>query len=104
MADNKTDFLEECLEFFGSKNLYEILGVDKTAKENEIKRAYRKKSLKVHPDRATDDRKEHAKQAFQTLTKVSCYIRSLVFTFDYIFVINLGSLRFDKRESSQCIR
>ena len=71
MAENgETDFLEECQTYFGSKDLYEIIGVEKTANEKEIKSAYRKKSLKVHPDRATEDRKEHAKRAFQALTKV----------------------------------
>jgi len=32
-------------------NLYEILGVPKTANESEIKKAYRALSLKYHPDR-----------------------------------------------------
>ena len=32
-------------------NLYEILGVDEKASQEEIKRAYRKLSLQNHPDR-----------------------------------------------------
>lgn len=34
-----------------SGELYRILGVEKTADENDIKRAYRRKALLVHPDR-----------------------------------------------------
>lgn len=34
---------------------YDILGVDKNANENEIKKAYRKLSLKYHPDRNHSD-------------------------------------------------
>jgi len=33
------------------KNLYEILGLDKNASENDIKKAYKKLALKYHPDR-----------------------------------------------------
>lgn len=73
MDSSKNDFLGECYEHFGSKDLYEILALEKTANEKEIKSAYRKKSLKVHPDRAPEDRKEQAKRAFQVLTKVRCW-------------------------------
>lgn len=33
------------------KDYYEILGVQKTASEDDMKKAYRKLALKYHPDR-----------------------------------------------------
>jgi curved DNA-binding protein CbpA len=33
------------------KNLYEILGIDTTATEEEIKKAYRRRSMECHPDK-----------------------------------------------------
>ncbi|XP_054159466.1 dnaJ homolog subfamily C member 9-like [Oppia nitens] len=63
--------LDDCKQYFGCDNLYEVLGVNKEATDSQIKTAYRKQSLKVHPDRADDTvDKEVAKRAFQTLSKV----------------------------------
>ena len=39
-----------------SKNLYDVLGVAKTASEAEIKSAYRKLARKYHPDLNKDDK------------------------------------------------
>ena len=40
-----------------SKNLYEILGIDKSSNSDVIKKAYRKLSMKNHPDRGGDSQK-----------------------------------------------
>merc|ERR1712223_858351 len=48
------------------KDYYKILGVDRSANEEEIKRAYRKRALVHHPDRhsgaSEEERKEHERK------------------------------------------
>jgi molecular chaperone DnaJ len=55
------------------KDFYEILGVDKNASADEIKKAYRKTALKYHPDRNPDnkeaeDKFKEAASAYEVLS------------------------------------
>lgn len=62
--------LENCERYFGSSDLYNVLGVRRTAGEAEVRRGYHKTSLKVHPDRVSEGEKDEATLKFQILGKV----------------------------------
>lgn len=81
--------LESCEIFFGSKDLYGILEIEKSASvanrkqikiiENfriltnfapAVKKAYYKQALKVHPDRVPETEKEEATEKFKVLAKI----------------------------------
>ena len=46
-----------------NKDLYEILGINRNASDDEIKKAFRKLSLKYHPDRQGGKSDAEKKQA-----------------------------------------
>ncbi|KUG24904.1 dnaj-class molecular chaperone cbpa [hydrocarbon metagenome] len=51
------------------KDYYKILGVDKNASQEEIKKAYRKLALKYHPDRNPDNKEAESK--FKEVTEAN---------------------------------
>ena len=54
------------------KDYYKILGVDKKATDDELKKAYRKLALKYHPDKNKDpgaeDRFKEIAEAYEVLS------------------------------------
>lgn len=48
---------------------YKILGIGKDASEADIKKAYRKESLKWHPDKNPGDKRALAEEKFKKVSR-----------------------------------
>uniref|UniRef100_A0A1B6JJV7 J domain-containing protein n=1 Tax=Homalodisca liturata TaxID=320908 RepID=A0A1B6JJV7_9HEMI len=67
-------FLELCEKYFGCQDLYEVLQIEKSASEKEVRKAYHKRSLSCHPDRVEESEKLYATEKFKVLGKVHCIL------------------------------
>ncbi|XP_023347103.1 dnaJ homolog subfamily C member 9 [Eurytemora carolleeae] len=62
--------LVSCEELFQTNDLYSVLGLEKSASSQQIKKAYHKKSLEVHPDRVGEVDRDLCTKKFQCIGAV----------------------------------
>ncbi|XP_019638407.1 PREDICTED: dnaJ homolog subfamily C member 9-like [Branchiostoma belcheri] len=60
--------LQTCEDLFSTRDLYKVIGVERTATEKQVKKGYYRMSMRFHPDRNSDDAQSTEK--FQALSKV----------------------------------
>ncbi|KAG5865301.1 hypothetical protein JTB14_013797 [Gonioctena quinquepunctata] len=71
-----TSFKSLCEKYFGCSNFYEILKVEPEATEKQLKKAYHRLSLLVHPDRVDEDQKAIATEKFKALGKIHSILQN----------------------------
>lgn len=69
-ADKMPSTLELCEKYFGTRDIYKLMNLTKKASEKDVKKAYYRLSLQVHPDRVAENEKEVSTEKFKVLTKI----------------------------------
>jgi curved DNA-binding protein len=80
------------------KDYYQILGLNRDASEDEIKRAYRKLALKYHPDHHPDD--SESEEKFKEIGEAYAVLGDLEKRKEYDYS---GHVRFKRRYTSEDI-
>ena len=82
-----------------SKNYYEILGVDKNASADDIKKAYKALAVKWHPDRwanGTEEEKRTAEEKFKEINEANSVLSDPQKRQEYDFAGSGGESFFDE--------
>ena len=75
---------DEVAEAFGANNFYQVLRIPHDASQDEIKKAYLRRSLELHPDKIADlSRREEFKRKFQVLSEIYTILGNTEKRFDY---------------------
>lgn len=87
------------------RDYYEVLGVDKSASADEIKKAYRKKAIQYHPDKNPGDKEaeekfKEAAEAYEVLSNPDK--RARYDQFGHEGMSGAGGLAVDSVEARAC--
>ena len=75
--------IKDLKNLFQTEDLYEVLGVKRDANDADLRKAYRRKSLGTHPDRAPEENRVEATKQFQALGKVYAILSDVDRRADY---------------------
>lgn len=74
------------------RDFYKILGVSKSASVKDIKKAYRKLALQLHPDRNQDDPDAQDKFADLGAAYEVCFLITSYFEIKYLCLISMNGV------------